>query len=284
MAKKVKVVVLKGNHDYIDQNHPFFQFVDWHPNISYFGGPGMIAVDGLRILMLPHIHGKWRTEWADWFDGDEWVQCEYIFIHQSIAGFRTFRGGNVIDVGMSQSVFHYKKTSARVLAGDIHLPQRVGRVEYVGAPYPVLYSDDFSPRIIHIQDGKESSIPVPSIRKAKLRIHRPDELHTCNLERDDQIKVVLRLPKSQYVDWEESRKAILSFCKDKGVHLGGIEVEEVVRTRLGAIEQGPESSNGAVSEEALMERFCNGRDDIDELTKNVGIELLSWRDGEEDGW
>ena len=155
LAKFADVVLLEGNHDYIDHNEPFFGFLDRLDGVTYIKDPGPMDIAGMNVLMLPHRR--------DWSTGSEWRRrtpltpktyradgpipdrYDYILAHQTFNGAMASNGDRMEGVPLSAMAVEMTN-GAPVLSGDIHVPQKIGNVTYVGSPHPVCFGDDYEDR------------------------------------------------------------------------------------------------------------------------------------------
>lgn len=214
-----EVIIIPGNHDYIDPAHPFFGFARHIPGVTFITKPTfkevpIVARRTARCWFLPSTRNP--DDWADLDFG----KADYIFTHQTYTGALSESGYSLS--GFSTSLFGRSK--ARILSGDIHVPQIVGkRVEYIGAPYRTRFGDTFSPRCLLIgEDGDlDLHFPCPekhlivcdSIRSFK------SELKAVRAQEGDLIKVRFRLDRAGFADWQDARRQIIEISKDMGLVL-----------------------------------------------------------------
>lgn len=128
LSKICSIVCLRGNHDYIQADNPFFQFLGDIPNITWINKPtpseslGNLKHFLGRSLFLPHTNNHER----DWgklinlpFDNYNWF-----FAHQTFAGAAV--GPRKFE-GIDPKIF---PQDADVISGDIHQPQSFENVTY----------------------------------------------------------------------------------------------------------------------------------------------------------
>ena len=80
---EVHITILKGNHDYIDENVPFFKFLESMTSkafISYINEPASSVY--LKQLFLPHTR-NYVEDWKNWTQEEGY---DYIFAHQTFTG------------------------------------------------------------------------------------------------------------------------------------------------------------------------------------------------------
>lgn len=215
-AELADVYVMPGNHDYAKAGSPFFRFVERIPGIAWVNNPGFLTLDGLgKCLFLPHTRNHER-DWAP-FRG---TTCNYVFAHQTFANAQG-DFGHLLD-GIPEAALPCP--SAAVYAGDVHRPQTVGRVTYIGAPHLVDYGDDYAPRVILLPEGRGrvESIPLTGSQKRQVEIGWPGT-PTIAANPGDMIRVKVKLSKSaDYADWPEIRIKVRDFCEGLGYTVDGV--------------------------------------------------------------
>jgi predicted phosphodiesterase len=157
LARAVKVIILKGNHDYYQIDHPFFGFLRTIPNITYISNPTQIG----RRMFLPHT----RNHKKDW-KGLHYKNIDVIFTHNTFEGALSEHNTKLVGIPLKAL-----PDSITTFSGDIHKPQQVGEdLHYVGAPYHIRFGDDFTARIIKLDGDEWESIHPSSVRKILLRM------------------------------------------------------------------------------------------------------------------
>ena len=222
LSNKCDVAILMGNHDYIDASSPFFKFLNHIPNITFVSEPK--AIDG--ELFLPHARNpveEWGTIEEDGLENYSFKKFHTINIHQCLIGSKTPTGFS-LDHGMSKDFF--KDYNGVVYAGDIHMPQVVGNVEYIGSPYPTTFGPGgVEYRCLLIDSvGDELDLEYLCLDKWSLRIKDPIDLDEYDLVEGDQVKIVIELHPTYFPDWPELKKEIKTYCDKAGVELHGLEM------------------------------------------------------------
>lgn len=189
LAQNHKVVVYKGNHDYTSLNTPpFFKFLQRVDNVTWIDRPKVLG----KWLILPHTPNPDR----DWADIDT-TSPALVFAHQ------TFEGAHGESGRVLAGVPNPFPKKTPVIAGDVHTPQKVENVTYVGAPYTIDFGDDYAPRMLLITSGnKFESIPCTGQQKCLIEC-RPDELAEIKAVEGDLIKLRLKVDPDEYAHWSE---------------------------------------------------------------------------------
>lgn len=155
LASLCNVIGIRGNHDGISPDHPFFGYFQHLPRVKWITTPTRIDNE----LFLPHSN----TPQRDWKElGDDYTKTRIHYCHQTFvgavadnaSGFK-LKGGVPIDIIPPR---------VSVFSGDVHRPQQIGPVIQVGAPYHIDFNDSFEPRVIILhENGKVESMPVSGI-------------------------------------------------------------------------------------------------------------------------
>jgi DNA repair exonuclease SbcCD nuclease subunit len=196
----MEIFILKGNHDFIDPDVPFFEFLNQISYINYIKHPRSWLIQGERCLFLPYTRNpidEWRT--------DKQVQknkkkCSLVFMHQSVIGSLT-SNGYLMEEGLAPKYFD--RFRGQVFSGDIHVPQKVGPVIYVGSPYSVRFNDHFEGRAITLTSYPvtECGVSVPPCEllmgemktelpgRRTIDIYKLEDLQKADANPGDQVKV-----------------------------------------------------------------------------------------------
>lgn len=227
LAKRVdKLLILKGNHDQLkDSDLPFFQFLSRLPNITFIHVPTPITDGDVACLFLPHT--KDVREWRAW----DFRDFDFVFMHQTVNGALASNGERM---GGELAGDMDNKPTIQVYSGDIHVPQNIGAVRYVGSPYHVHFGDKFVPRCIVLDDvGHESSIYHKNISRVMIRgVYNDVVSRLRELQPGDQVKVSLDLPTSERGNWVQAKTAIQQLCKDRELVLGEVSIVPRVQRRI----------------------------------------------------
>lgn len=220
-----EVIILMGNHDYLG-DVPFFSFLSSIPRIKFISSIIKDSEHSLDYLFLPHT----RTPKKDWSQ----IRMEYydfVFMHQTVSGAIASNGQSMqgeMDGSMSGP-------QIQIYSGDIHVPQDIGDVRYIGSPYHVHFGDAFVPRVLMLDhEGEEKQLHFPSIKRVTLKGDQKEvEMELLFLKPHDQIKIRLDLAPEDRARWDTIKRELSDFCTNGGVELHGIElVPRIVRKIL----------------------------------------------------
>lgn len=216
------IVILRGNHGGLGEVE-FFEFLKWFPYIQVHVKPVIERFGMTKIALLPHTRNP-KEDWAT----IEFSEAHYVFTHVTVSGAKSesdfsLGGDNnaeflkTLKVGLNTGL-------PRIYSGDVHVPQKIGELEYVGAPYPIRFGDRFKGRIIVLGNKGRTEWHYPTIKKAKLQISSVEELNKAWLKKGDQLKVELVLPREDRHRWHQFKAEVSVWCDRKGVLLEGAEL------------------------------------------------------------
>lgn len=226
IAEAAHVYALKGNHDYLAEGEPFFRFLRHVPRVRWINEPTRLTLRGLGpCMLLPHT----RDVTADWAAVDP-NEPDWFFCHQTFRGARG-EGGRELD-GPPATMF---PRDARVVSGDVHRPQKVGPVTYVGAPYTVDFGDDYEPRVLLLREGrKPQSVPVPGPQKRLVTLSGRYPLAGLDMDHPlsaasplregDVVKVRVEVPPRYAASRAEVRARVRAWADKAGLALHAVQV------------------------------------------------------------
>ena len=225
-----RVSVLKGNHDYLKPEHPFLDFLDHFPNIFWYNTPqrdiyqSVALQDQFNLLWLPHS----RTPEVDWADLD-FDDLDYIFMHQSVIGCKV---SNMFEMNHGLNLkWLTSRTDAKIYSGDIHVPQDIDVLTYIGTQHPVSFGDDYQPRMLWLTEKGHQSIPVNTLQRLTLTVNSLKDLRELfdkkKLTEGDHLKIKVRLEPAQLSQWSEIKQLITNWCSHKNLILFDIALEKM---------------------------------------------------------
>lgn len=271
IKKKVKTIyVLRGNHDGVDPLCPYFQFLAQVPGIVYVASALQTTIYGDRpnreypnVVMLPHT-----TDPVNNWQLMDLHKADFVFMHATVQG-SLAENGQALD-GIPPSLLATVKRG-RIFSGDIHVPQKVGKVEYVGAQYPIRFGDKFKPRAILLEDWRNViSIPVPGIRRLAITVD-VDGSASDMPKKGDQVKIKARLTPSEFGQFQRLKQETVAAYESMGVQVFAFELE-----RLGDAGSVPTLKRKGIAPrtpEAVLREWCKGNKTGEQL-RDVGLEIL----------
>lgn len=260
LSKKCEIIILQGNHDILHAAHPFFEFISCFDNISWISVPTVRD----NCLFLPHTR-DYKKAWANVdFEGHD-----FIFAHNIFEGVKA--NGQSLS-GIPRSVF---PDGCFVISGDVHEPQSLEPVLYVGSPVLCDFGDSYLPRVLLLDGLNVKSIKVQGVQKRLIqcavnKIAGKRELafdHDANEQ--DIVKVKVELMMEDVAEWATIRQEVEAWCHKNSFVLNSIvpEVAYVAGERQKIVK----SVHKTDSE--YLQSFVK-RLGIDKETANVGKELM----------
>ena len=230
---KAAIIILRGNHDCIDPAVPFFGFLRHLAGIVWITDK---MING-KILYIAN-----RRSAEDW----PRLDLDYAFVHQTFTG-AVAENGQAL-TGFPRSVVG--DVRKRVYSGDVHVPQDLGNITYVGAPYRIKFGDKFLPRVLLLDDkGKHHDLHFPTKLRALIECEMVKSFPRLirGFAPGDQIKIRVSQTRAELVDWAATRKIILELAEKEKLEVCGISaVLGDETTGDGAIEHIEDLSPGAM--------------------------------------
>ena len=265
-SELAKVSVLKGNHDYLKPEHPFLDFLDHFPNIFWYNTPQR-DIHKANILWLPHS----RTPEVDWADLD-FDDLDYIFMHQSVIGCKV---SNMFEMNHGLNLkWLTSRTDAKIYSGDIHVPQDIDVLTYIGTQHPVSFGDDYQPRMLWLTEKGHQSIPVNTLQRLTLTVSSLKDLRVLfdkkHLTEGDHLKIKVRLELAHLSQWSEIKQQITAWCSHKNLILFDITLEKLEVEELSAVATQFKKMNPLDALDQYMEQ-----EQLDPYIRKLGKDLLT---------
>lgn len=276
LAQRFEVIILKGNHDYTDPSEPFFGFLNYLTNVRYIKEPSVVSSPSinleLMLLFLPHTFNP-QKEWEEL----EFSSYDYIFMHQTVSGSVASTGQEL--EGLPSGYFKIQGFNGRVISGDVHVPQTIGNVTYVGSPYHVHFGDNFTPRYLQLTSeslsvkfGEHFYTKAP--KRVSAVINKVSDLDAYNLVEGDHVKVKMRLPREELADWDKYKKQIVDECARRKVRTFGIELSVDQKSRKDYDVRSIKSRLSLQSDPFKVVEDFSRREYVGHYVSAVGRELL----------
>lgn len=257
-AQGAQVTILMGNHDRpLYAEKPYWSFLSDVPNLSFIRTPTARG----KLLLLPWCKDP-KAEWAD--ITMELYEC--VFCHQTFDG--SHMGGNRVYEG-SLRVSDVFPRHLAIYSGDVHIPQSIGRLSYVGAPHPIKFGDDYRCRVL-VLDGQFNifeDITLHPPAKRTITINSVNDLHDIVVHKGDAAKIRITIPMHRMNRWESDRNIIAQWARERGVTISGIEPTVEIAPRTNA------ESDDFSDPYELLTAFA-ASEGIDDEVLLVGFELM----------
>lgn len=259
------VEIAMGNHDYISIDDPFFQFLQYIPRVKFIAKPTAFTIGGLGMcLFLPHT----RDHVKDW-KGVEASGANWVFAHNTFDGALVGNGKRMAGVPLDA----IPVKNVPVIAGDVHVPQKFGRVTYVGSPYTVDFGDDFEPRMLLLDETRMKSIPCDGPQKRLVECVAGQELyHFPDLSPGDILKVRVTIQQKHVAEWDEIKNWVHRWGEQHKVVIFAV-IPELVAGKEARIKPAVTSPK---SDREVLTKFARARD-VDDNTLRTGLFLMDGR-------
>lgn len=247
------VIILRGNHDTTLRPPNFWEFLNEIPGIQYVTGT---TIHG-NILLLPFAANP-KEEWRHLRLSD----FKAVFMHATVSG--VVVGDGVV---LENDKMPILPRGCKIYSGDIHHPQRMGSVEYVGAPHPVKFGDDYHCRMLLLDEQTcaiAGQIDLPGPRKLMANIKSLDDLKGLTVSSGDQIKIRLNCKPEDIEQLDGVQAGIAEWARRRGLNVAGTEIIVNTRAQPVDINQSPT---------AILQQFAE-QQGLSESVLALGLELL----------
>ena len=278
VANGINVAVLQGNHDYKKEGVSFWDFLNSFPNITYITKP----VEANQVwggkntspMFLPFSPNP-KEEWA----------CiplqgyPLIFMHQTLAGSLVEGGRKIEKEPHALPIFPRGVT---IYSGDVHCPQTIGRVTYVGTPHATRFGEDWPGRLLIIDTDNPSefgAITLASVKKEILNISSVADLDVLAMKKSlangDQIRVRCSLNKDNFMDWSIIEGNIREWAALQGLSIASVEgaVEEQIDVEGSESQISSDHSIEQLSPEDIVRLFAK-EENLGEPVILEGLKLI----------
>lgn len=257
------VHILIGNHDKSISGPPFWQALG-HMGLDVITEPTAVSVGrGRNVLCLPHAQDPLEA-----WKGTPWKKYWAAFIHQTAKSAVSENG-----IELPGTALPIWPRGFSVYSGDVHVPQRIGVVEYVGAPHPIRFGDQYACRFLLL--GADAAQPevvaLQPMRKHVLRVASVEELEAANVTAGDQVKLLFTLLLEDAPTWQAVRTAAVIWAQERRVSLAAVEFT-ITHTRAAKGEGGDAETVFARPEDVLRRYIAQNQ--IPKPLAALGEELL----------
>lgn len=219
VSARAPLVILRGNHDTALRPPNYFtwlsDFSTDSSDIEYIDAPAPFSGDQ-RLMLLPFSPHP-ATEWAD-LRLNEYAAA---FMHATVTGSQVENG-----TVMENADFPVLPSGVKFYSGDVHVPQRVRNVTYVGAPHPIRFGDDYPCRMLLLDEDFDvvMEIPLSGPRKRILRVGALDELDGLDFRPGDQVKIEVSLGADRVDGLQLDEVRLAAWASRLGVTVAGVSV------------------------------------------------------------
>lgn len=273
LSGHANVIILRGNHDYIDIETPFFGFLGLSGRVEFIREPTLTELDdgtaekgrtSKLSLFLPNTR-DYQKDWAN----INLKGVKYVFTHQTYTGAETENGTKLSGVPSDFFAGH----KLQVWSGDIHVPQKVGsNIEYVGAPYRIHFGDAFSPRVVLLKHGVAVDLHFQTVSKELVVLKKIDRLKRYDFPEGTQVKVRMEMHRGDFPMWKEYKGFIVDYAAKSGWELYGPELVALPDERT-PDDEAAEPTVGYLKPSQVVKVYAR-QNGLDKALTTVGLDLL----------
>ncbi len=285
-----RVHLLMGNHDFIDKRTPFFDYLRLVQGISFYQETAIVNIskgaDECLIGMVP-----FQREDSDFYDEvrqaihlaaeTEMGALSLLLIHQTLSGSRLSNGTTMtegLDTEQVDGIHGMEYT--HIYSGDIHIPQTVGPVKYVGSPYQIKFGDEFEGRVLVYDTTKSrhKAHKFPCLRKWTFEVTGIDELESQmeQVGERDMVKVRLNIPRRDIPDSGALRRQVFEIAQGKGAVVSSVTLR-VSAAKTGLRKRGGDADRDkpvtSLGKGELFDQFCSSKS-IDKGLREFGKDIV----------
>lgn len=210
--------ILAGNHDAPITGPYYWTFLNNTPSIKYITEPTFCPIpSGKGIYLFPFTSNPVK-DWA----GLDYRLADAVFMHQTISG-ALIEGDRILT---SSTILPSIPKGIPIFSGDVHRPQKLGDLTYIGTPHPIKFSETWANRVILIKDDDfhhPIDIWLPSTRRSILDIHSTDDLKNLNLTTGDQVKIRYHLTNEKLSQYPIDEERIKTWGQETGIIICGLD-------------------------------------------------------------
>jgi len=259
------IKILTGNHDWLLDGQEYFRFLDKLDGgrVKFITTPFEDPdVKGPSAFFLPYSKQP-AKDWA----GFDFSHYEFLFMHQTVKGSVSSNGQEMEGEDLPAL------NAGKVYSGDIHVPQTIGNVEYVGSPYHVHFGDAFTPRCVLLErGGNPVNLYFKTLQRVTLVVRDrlvAGDLARAKLRKGDQVKLRIKMSEADKHGWAKIRRDAVAMLRDYEVVIAGVEliVEKVERSLSSAARQATYSPSQALT------RFVEA-EELGGLALELGMKVI----------
>ena len=212
LAHGADIHVIMGNHDAPLNGPAYWEILNnIQGKLNFYSEPAALG----DLILLPYT----PNPSSDWSDID-WDAYKAAFLHQPIAG-GIYNGGK-LEHGSAMPVFPRK---LHAYAGDLHYPQVVKGVTYVGSPSRVRFGDNHSCRLLVLNSDYEiaEELVLDSPLKSIVTITDMSELKSLEWLPGDMLRVRFEFEPGRHEGFPVEVQRIREWADKEGVVLASVE-------------------------------------------------------------
>lgn len=254
--------ILSGNHDKPLNGPYFWKFLNNLDSVNYIREPEF--KDGNWLLPFsPNPIKDWQSL--------DLKRANAIFIHQTLAG-AIVDGDRVISSSPHPMP---ELPNIPVYSGDVHRPQDLGKVTYIGVPHPIRFSESWDNRVIVVRNDNfknPENIWLDTTRRAIIDIKDSSELLTLDYGQGDQLRIRYQLKPQELTKWPAEEEAIRVWAEKNKIHIASLE-----STLIGdglVVESQEEATALEIMPPEDVVKLFGEEQKLGQVTIDMGLELV----------
>ena len=265
VAHGCRVYIVRGNHDATDPEMPFFSFLNVAHGILFVSRPVGLCLDGVNVMMIPH--GTLASCSIS-------PRADLVLMHDIVRGARV--AGRALNSKWNAADLVSPRRKRCVLSGDIHWPQKVRGVEYVGAPYPIDFGDDYDARVLVGFGSEWKSVTTPRFRKWMVDLRSGQALGQAlpDAKSGDMVRIRVWLERRDYDSWAAIRQSVLEEAGEMSLVVGSLELFPLGQAVSLAPKSTKASAGRMVIDPVKQLRHYIREQEIPEDVASVGCRLV----------
>jgi hypothetical protein len=164
--------------------------------------------------------------------------------------------------------------AGKVYSGDIHVPQIIGGVEYVGSPYHVHFGDAFTPRCVLLErGGNPVNLYFKTLQRVTLAVQDrlvAGDLTRAKLRKGDQVKLRIKMSEADKHSWSKTRREAVALLRDYEIIIAGVEL--IVEKTERSLADGGERKRIYTPEQTIT-RFVEA-EELGPLAYELGMRVI----------
>jgi DNA repair exonuclease SbcCD nuclease subunit len=268
-----ELYLLFGNHDGPSKDEAYWRFLR-HLGLSYVTKFTVMQWSNAdQLVFVPFAE---ETDLLAWLCNPNLRSERCTVLMHTSADNAIVENGTALPNPKMPNTFLPAGFRGKVWSGDIHVPQVLGDIEYVGSPYHTRYGDQFTGRTV-IYDTESGAITdlhfdeAPRLLTARVEfpnLHQLQHFLEKNARAGDRLKMVGRVDTAILSqDWNQFMDDARYCAQEFGVTMNGAVMEFTAAKSARSVPSARRSDAAIVRTYASQQGF-------DEATTKAGLDVL----------
>lgn len=263
---EASIMILAGNHDMPLTGPYFWTFINNHKGTRYIK-EWEVHWDKEKkgIFYLPFSSNP-KSDWPSL------TQAKLIYMHQTIEGALMLDENNK---AVLKGHDLPELPEVAIYSGDVHRPQFIKGITYIGTPHPIKFSETWANRVLLIDTDEPKEYQefiIKGIRRAILDIKNVNELTKTDFKQGDQLRIRVQLEGKNMVLWPIEEEKIRLWAKDRGIYLASVEAT-IIGGGVTAKSDEKKAELEIMKPDDVVKSFCEDEKLSDELLQ-MGLSLI----------